>query len=70
MVPQTGVDYTVEKLQSWDLRFADSRGFQVSSISVPDLRNPDNFYFGVLEIREVYPGSRWDYTCVAEIEVR
>ncbi len=69
IIPQTGDAYTVEKLISWELEFNDSQSFQDFPISIPET-DFESIYFGVLEIREVYPGTRWDDTCIAEIRIR
>jgi hypothetical protein len=69
IIPQTGDAYTVEKLISWELEFNDSQSFQNFPISIPET-DFESIYFGVLEIREVYPGTRWDDTCIAEIRIR
>lgn len=70
LVPQNGMAYTVKEIQSWEFNFRDSQYFQVFYTSVPESKCLRSLYFGVLEIRDIYPGSRWDDTCVAEIEVR
>ena len=45
------------------LSFADGRGVQMK-----DIVSVETTYVQVV-IDEVYPGSRWDDTCVAELEV-
>jgi hypothetical protein len=60
----------VEKIWRRELAFDDAPSYQGFYISVPDIERQYEFFFGVLEIREVYPGTRWDDTCIAEIKVR
>ncbi len=69
IVPQSGDGYTVKKLASWELEFDDTQSFQDFPITIPEM-DYESIYFGVLEIREVYPGIRWDDTCIAEIRIR
>ncbi len=61
-----------EKLTSEELDFEDALKYQKKPLTMPTLtadpRGATNI-IGVLEIREVYPGTKWDDTCIAEIRL-
>jgi hypothetical protein len=61
-----------EKLTSEELDFEDALTYQKLPLAIPSL--PDDprgatKIYGVLEIGEVYPGTKWDDTCIAEIRL-
>ncbi len=64
--------YEMRELLLKDLHFDDRQEFQGFTIDLPEIRIPPEFskIIAVLEIRDVYPGSRWDDTCIAEIRIR
>lgn len=61
--------FSARKLHTYTLEFEDRMTSQTFDVSRPWEREAEGMgeYFGVLEIQEVYPGSRWDDTCVADI---
>ncbi len=61
--------FSAQKLHTFTLEFEDNMTHQTFDVSRPWEREAEGMgeYFGVLEIQEVYPGSRWDDTCVADI---
>jgi hypothetical protein len=64
--------YDMREVLRRDLHFEDRQQFQRFVIDLPEIRVPPEFslLIAVLEIREVYPGTRWDDTCIAEIRTR
>lgn len=66
-------NYRLKDVHAMELRFVDEPRFQsfaLDAVELPrvaiDTRCPE-WLFAVLEIAEVYPGTRWDDTCIAEI---
>lgn len=61
-----------EKLTSEELEFEDALKYQKLPVTIPSLlvdQRGGTEIIGVPEIREVYPGTKWDDTCIAEIRL-
>jgi hypothetical protein len=68
-ITERATKYSVKKLDAVILQFKDRMEFQSFDFTIPAEKIPSapGFLFGVLEIKQVYQGSRWDDTCIAEI---
>ena len=75
--PQIGSWYVVEELKTTELHFEDTPQFQTFPLDtetrqklaqIGALKEQDAL-FAVLEIKEFYPGAKWNDTCIAEIKV-
>ena len=63
--------YHSRKLSEQDLSFTDSMTFQQTALYRPPVTlGYGEHLVGVLEILSVYPGSKYDDTCIAEIRVK
>ncbi len=61
--------YHVEEVDSMEMHFEDTPQFQSFPLNTPAIQKDGYVLFAVLEIREVYPGTKWDDTCIAEIKL-
>jgi hypothetical protein len=67
---ENAAGYSCRKLSDVELTFSDSAVFQKSSLgTLPNGLDDSHFVIGVLEIRSVYPGAKYQDTCVAEIKL-
>ncbi len=67
---ENAAGYSCRKLSSTNLAFSDSAAFQKTSLgSLPGGADDFHFLVGVLEIQSVYPGTKYQDTCVAEIRL-
>jgi len=63
--------YSMKKLRTMNLKLEDRMEYQSFAYSIPQEKVPSAMgeLIGVIEIKDIYQGSRWDDTCIAEILV-
>ncbi|MCK4515561.1 MAG: ankyrin repeat domain-containing protein [Spirochaetaceae bacterium] len=71
-VTEKAVVFSVEQLLHAELEFDDRPAIQEFEVELPEIDVLPQFgtVFAVIEIVDVYPGTRWDDTCIAEVRVR
>ena len=71
-VTEKAVIFSVKQLLHTELEFDDRPAIQEFEVELPEIDVLPQFgtVFAVIEIVDVYPGTRWDDTCIAEVRVR
>lgn len=71
-ITERAIVFSVEQLLNIELQFDDRPATQQFKLELPDIDVPPQFgtVFAVLEIVDVYPGTKWDDTCIAEVQTK